>query len=92
MSEASEEVEIDEGYQDMIAASEAEYLAVRVDSVPCADQDELCKCPVGGTVYYGALDEQEFMFNGTEDIDLWLNHTIRTLNYRAVIPCTDKFF
>ena len=78
-------------YIEAIAVREEAYQAVRKDSIPCADQDELCSCPVGGTVYYGARDEQEFMFNGTTDIDLWLNHTIRSWDYRAVIPCTSEF-
>ena len=49
-----EVVEIDEGYIAQIAEMEAAKQLIRKDSVPCADQDELCSCPVGGTVYYGA--------------------------------------
>ena len=86
-----EELEIDFEYLNNITLKEEQNRAVRKDSVPCADEGELCSCPVGGTVYYGAQDEQEFMFNQTRDVDLWLNHTVSSWEYRAVIPCNDGF-
>ena len=38
----------------MIAEKEAQYKNIRDNSEKCADIDDLCYCPIGGTIYFGA--------------------------------------
>ena len=85
-------IEIDESYLTMIAEKEAKYHHIRENSQPCADLDDPCYCPIGGTIYFGAQDEKEFMFNKKIGIDLWLNHTSGEWEFKTIHPCNIDTF